>query len=377
MAVWRTAPLDLHRLPLDRLHRAASARMAPFAGYDMPLNYTAGIIAEHHQVRRSAGLFDASHMGQIVLGPLPEAAAALEALVPADIAALAPGRQRYTLLTDRDGGILDDLMVANLGDRLLLIVNAGRKAADEARLRAHLPPSVEMTALPDRALLALQGPQAAEALAELAPDVADLRFMDVASLPILGAEAIVSRSGYTGEDGFEISLDEAAAEAVATALLADRRVLPAGLGARDSLRLEAGLPLYGIDLDEGTSPVEADLGWSIPRSRRPGGARPGGFPGATRILAELASGPARRRVGLKIEGRQPVRGGAPLFIGSRPLGHVTSGGFGPTLDAPVAMALIDRDGAAPGTRLEAEVRGRRIGAVATPLPFVPHRYRRR
>lgn len=372
-----TAPLL--KTPLDDLHRRLGARMVPFAGYAMPVQYPAGLLKEHLHTRAAAGLFDVSHMGQVALraGDVAEAARALEALVPADILGLKPGRQRYGLLTDGQGGILDDLMAAHLGDRLVLVVNAANKTADLAHLRANLPASVTVEELP-RALLALQGPGAEAALARLAPEVAAMRFMDARAVDILGAACVVTRSGYTGEDGFEISTPEASAEPIAEALLADPAVLPIGLGARDSLRLEAGLCLHGADIDATTSPVEAALGWAISPARRRGGARPGGFPGAERILAELASGTGRRRVGLLAEGRAPVRAGAPLFADDegKPVGHVTSGGFGPSLGAPVAMGYLPCGLTEPGTRVRAEVRGQRLPLTVAPLPFLPAGFKR-
>lgn len=374
-------PFDAISTPLHALHLRHGARMVPFAGYALPLHYPAGLVAEHLHTRAAAGLFDVSHMGQIRLTPgpggLPDLARALETLIPIDVAGLAPGRQRYGVLTEETGGILDDLMLARLGEDLLLVVNAANKAADEAYLRAHLTGLCEIAVLP-RALLALQGPMAEAALARLAPETAAMRFMDVRAVDILGTAAIVSRSGYTGEDGFEISLPEEAADRVAEALLRDEAVEPAGLGARDSLRLEAGLCLHGSDIDAGTSPVEAGLAFAIPPVRRFGGARAGGFPGAPRILAELADGPARRRVGLRPEGPTPVRGGAPLFAeeAGEAVGRVTSGGFSPALKAPIAMGTVPAALSTPGTRLFAEVRGRRLPVSVTALPFVPARFKR-
>lgn len=368
--------------PLHALHLRRGARMVPFAGYAMPLHYPAGLLKEHLHTRAAAGFFDVSHMGQIALAPrsgtVEDAARALEASIPIDILGLGIGRQRYGFLTDASGGILDDLMVARLADRLHVVVNAANKAADLAHLRAQLPDTVEITPLP-QALIALQGPKAAEVLARLAPEVEAMRFMDVREVAILGAPCLVSRSGYTGEDGFEIAVPEDRAEAVAEAILTAPEVLPVGLGARDSLRLEAGLPLHGADIDPGTSPVEAGLAWAISPARRRGGARPGGFPGADRILAEMAEGPSRRRVGLRPEGRAPVRAEAPLFaeeVGGAVVGRVTSGGFGPSLGAPVAMGFLPTGLTPPGTRVFAEVRGQRLAATVTPLPFVPAGFKR-
>jgi aminomethyltransferase len=375
---------SLRRTPLYDLHVRFGARMVPFAGYEMPVQYPTGIIKEHLHTRAAASLFDVSHMGQIALrarsGRLADAAAALETLVGADILTLAEGRQRYALFTNVAGGILDDLMVANLGDHLRLIVNASRKADDEAHLRAQLSETCIIDPPPDHALLALQGPKAEAALAALCPEVQPMRFMDARRLR-LGEEAcVISRSGYTGEDGFEISIDAEWAEALCAALLKDPTVLPAGLGARDSLRLEAGLCLYGSDLDPTTTPVEAALEWSIPAARRSGGARAGGFPGAEVILQQIEHGAPRRRVGLKPGGRAPVRSGAPIFAethGATPIGTVTSGGFGVSLGAPIAMGNVPSASAKPGTRLLAELRGQRLALEVCELPFVPLRYKRR
>ncbi len=366
------------RTPLHALHLAHGARMVPFAGYEMPLQYPAGILTEHLHTRARAGLFDVSHMGQILLRPrsgvLADAALALERLVPADILGLSPGRQRYALFTNDRGGILDDLMVANAGDALALVVNAACKWADLAHLTVHLAAECDIVPLFDRGLLALQGPGAEAALSALAPGAAAMRFMDVASLDVAGSACLVSRSGYTGEDGYEISMPGDETERVATALLAQPDVLPIGLGARDSLRLEAGLCLYGVDLDPMITPVEASLDWSIGKSRRAGGAREGGFPGASVILGQLADGPPRRRVGLLPEGRAPLRAGTRLFASddftSQPVGFVTSGAFGPSLAAPMSMAMVTTAFTAPGTVLVAELRGRATVARVAPLPFV-------
>ncbi|HTI66257.1 MAG TPA: glycine cleavage system aminomethyltransferase GcvT [Caulobacteraceae bacterium] len=369
--------------PLHALHLARGGRMTAFAGYEMPLQYAPGILAEHLHTRAAAGLFDVSHMGQIELRPrsgdVLDAALALEGLVPADIAALGVGRQKYGLLTNTEGGILDDLMIANLGDRLLLVVNAACKAADLAHLEAHLSRTCSVEALEDRALVALQGPAAEAALARLAPAVADMRFLDVREVELLGAACTVSRSAYTGEDGFEIGLAADRALDLARALLEAPGVLPVGLGARDSLRLEAGLCLYGSDLSSSTTPVEAALEWTIQKTRRPGGARAGGYPGAAIIGGQLASGAARRRVGLRPQGRAPVRAGARLFASEQapePIGSVTSGCFGPSLNAPVAMGYVDVGHSRVGDGLFAEVRGARLPVVVAPTPFVPNTYRR-
>jgi aminomethyltransferase len=366
---------ELLQLPLAGLHQALGARMVPFAGYAMPVQYPAGVLAEHLHTRAAAGLFDVSHMGQVILrGDMAAIAAGLEALMPVDVAGLAPGRQRYGLLTNDTGGILDDLMFANRGDHMFVVVNASRKAHDVAYLTGRLP--CEVIPVTDRCLLALQGPAAAVALAALVPGVAAMRFMDQAVVDWQGTDLWISRSGYTGEDGFEISVPAGRAEALATALLNLPGVMPAGLGARDSLRLEAGLCLYGHDMDEGVSPVEAALSWAIPKVRRTGGARAGGFPGAGRILGELDRGPARIRTGLRPDGRAPMREGTAIFAGDTPVGHVTSGGFGPSVAAPVAMALIAVDAVREGANLTGEVRGKRLPAAAVPLPFHPHSYKR-
>jgi aminomethyltransferase len=374
---------SLERTPLYGLHLRQGARMVPFAGYEMPVQYPAGIIKEHLHTRAAAGLFDVSHMGQIALRPrsgqIADAARALEALVPADILGLAEGRQRYALFTNAAGGILDDLMVSRLGDHLRLVVNASRKVADEAHLREHLAPSCGIEPLPDHALIALQGPKAEAALAALAPEIRSMRFMDVRTVELTGEPCVVSRSGYTGEDGFEISIAAGKAEALCEALLRDANVQPAGLGARDSLRLEAGLCLYGSDLDAQTTPVEAALEWAIAKVRRQGGERAGHFPGADVILDQVEHGAGRRRVGLKPEGRAPVRAGAPLFASedaAPPIGAVTSGGFGVSLGVPIAMGYVPLADARPGRRLFAELRGRRDATDVCEMPFVPLRYKR-
>ncbi|MBA84532.1 MAG: glycine cleavage system protein T [Rhodobacteraceae bacterium] len=372
---------DLKTLPLDLLHRDLGAKMVPFAGYDMPVQYAAGVMKEHQHTRRAAGLFDVSHMGQVILrgADYETAALALEALVPVNIAGLGRNRQRYGFFTNDQGGILDDLMLANRGDHLFLVVNAACKEADIAHLRTHLPGDVLLEVIEDRALLALQGPGAEAALARLNPAVAEMKFMDVATVTLLGAEAWVSRSGYTGEDGYEISVPAAVAEPLARALLEDDTVLPIGLGARDSLRLEGGLCLYGHDIDAQTSPIEAGLGWAIQKIRRTGGARAGGFPGADRILSELENGAPRARVGLRPEGRAPMREGMPLFAsetGGAAIGQVSSGGFGPTVQGPVAMGYVPADMARPGTTIYGEVRGKRLPVQVVALPFVPANFKR-
>jgi aminomethyltransferase len=373
----------LQRTPLHALHLALGGKMVPFAGYDMPVQYAAGVLREHLHTRASAGLFDVSHMGQIALRPksgkVEDAALALERLVPQDIAAIAPGRQRYAQFTNETGGILDDLIVANFGSHLFVVVNAACKSEDEAHLRANLSDACVIEPLPDRALIALQGPKAESALAKLCADAAAMRFMDSAPLKVGGIDCFVSRSGYTGEDGFEISVPAGHAEALTNALLTDPDVLPIGLGARDSLRLEAGLCLYGHDIDTETTPVEGALEWSIQKSRRAGGARAGGFAGADKILSQFEQGAANRRVGLRPQGRAPVREGAALFAdatSSEPIGRVTSGGFGPSLNAPVAMGYLPTSHARAGSSVFAEVRGQRLAVQVAAMPFVPNNYKR-
>jgi aminomethyltransferase len=373
----------LKRTPLHALHASLGGKMVPFAGYDMPVQFATGVLREHLHTRAAAGLFDVSHMGQIALRPksgrVEDAALALERLVPQDIVAIAPGRQRYAQFTNENGGILDDLMVANFGDHLFLVVNAACKAYDEAHLRQHLSDACEIEPLTGRALIALQGPKAEQVLAKFCAEAPTMRFMDAGPRRVDGIDCFVSRSGYTGEDGFEISVPADQAERLARALLADSAVLPIGLGARDSLRLEAGLCLYGHDIDTTTTPVEGALEWSVQKSRRNGGARAGGFLGAEAILAQFDTGAARRRVGLRPEGRAPVREGASLFAdstSSEPIGKVTSGGFGPTLNAPVAMGYLPSSHAANGSTVFAELRGQRLPMQVAPTPFVPNTYKR-
>ncbi len=347
--------------------------MAPFAGYALPVQYPAGILKEHLHCRAAAALFDVSHMGQVrIAGDDP--AAALEALVPGDIRGLKPGRMRYTLFTNDAGGILDDLMVTRVDDNhLFLVVNAARKAHDVAHLRAHLAGKVEVQLLEDVALMALQGPQAAAVFARFVHDAADMPFMSYLEATFEGVPVLVTRSGYTGEDGYEISCAAADAETIARRLLALPEVAPAGLGARDSLRLEAGLCLYGHDIDETTTPVEAALEWALSKRRR----LEGGFPGHDAIMAQLGSGAPRRRVGLRLEGRQPAREGAGITDADGVTrGVVTSGGFGPTVEAPVAMGYVAADRAALGTPLHAMVRGKPLAARVASMPFVPQRYYR-
>ncbi|MAA96894.1 MAG: glycine cleavage system protein T [Stappia sp.] len=367
--------------PLTDLHRELGARLVPFAGYEMPVQFPAGIIAEHTHTREKAGLFDVSHMGQAwLVGPdHATVSAALETMVPSAIAGLKPGRQRYTVLLNADGGIVDDLMVTRpLGEendgRLFLVVNASRKDVDYAMIEAGLPEGVRLEKVEDRALVALQGPLAAEVMAAHAPAAADLAFMSAAEMEFDGIGVHVSRSGYTGEDGYEISVPAGAAEPLARALLADERVAPVGLGARDSLRLEAGLCLYGHDLDETTSPVEGGITFVLQKRRK----EAGDFPGAARILKELADGPSRRRVGFRLEGRAPAREGAEVRATSGEIiGVLTSGGFAPTLGAPIAMGYVAAGHDAPGTRVKLVVRGRELDASVVEMPFVPQRYYRK
>ena len=359
-------------LPLDEWHRARGARMVPFAGYAMPIQYE-GIMAEHLWTRGSAGLFDVSHMGQLVVSG-NGAAAALEALLPADLRDLGGNRIRYSLLLDENGGILDDLMATRRGDEFYVVVNGATKSDDIAHLREHLADEITLNHMEDRALLALQGPKAVDALERIVPGVAALSFMTAGGFDWNGASLWISRSGYTGEDGFEISVEAEHAEALADALCDEPEVKPIGLGARDSLRLEAGLPLYGHDLSPETTPIAADLGFALSKRRR----EEGGFPGADFILKERDEGSATKRVGLSIEGRQPVREGASVVDATgAAIGRVTSGGFSPSLGSPIAMAYVPADMAAPGTMLEIDVRGRRIAATVAPMPFVRHRYHRK
>lgn len=372
---------DLRVTPLNAFHRELGAKMVPFAGYDMPVQYKLGVMKEHLHCRAEAGLFDVSHMGQVILrhpDGVEAAALALESLVPVDVAGLASGRQRYGFFTNEAGGIMDDLMLANRGDHLFVVVNAACKEADIAHMHAHLT-GCEVEEIGDRALLALQGPKAEAVLEALVPGVADMRFMDVAIMASEFGELWISRSGYTGEDGYEISVPESEAEEFARALLSHDAVEPIGLGARDSLRLEAGLCLYGHDIDEETSPVEARLTWAIQKLRRKGGAREGGFPGADRILAELSDGAARHRVGLRPEGRAPMRGGTELYAeaeGGAPIGRVTSGAFGPTIEAPMSMGYVPSDVSAEGTQLFGDVRGKRQPVTVAALPFTPANFKR-
>jgi aminomethyltransferase len=374
---------ELQQTPLHALHLELGARMVPFAGYAMPVQYPAGLMAEHRQCREAAALFDVSHMGQLrLIGP--DAAAALETLVPVDVVDLPAGKQRYAFFTNEHGGLLDDLMItrppvadeADFGT-LFVVVNAGCKDADIAHLRQHIGQRCEVLPLPERALLALQGPLAAQALARLNPGVCSLTFMTGGAFSLAGARCFVTRSGYTGEDGFEISVPADQAIALARELLAQPEVKPAGLGARDTLRLEGGMCLYGHDIDTSTTPVEAGLTWAIQKVRRAGGARAGAYPGAAVIDAQLAGGAPRKRVGLVGLERAPVREGTPVVSAEgTALGTVTSGTLGPTVNQPVAMAYLPASHAAAGTEVFAEVRGKRLPMRVSAMPFAPHRYHR-
>jgi aminomethyltransferase len=365
---------DLKTTPLHALHMRHGAKMVPFAGYDMPVQYPMGVMGEHNHCRAQAGLFDVSHMGQVRIAGA-DVAAGLEALMPVDVAGLPEGRQRYGLLTNDAGGIMDDLMFANRGDHWFVVVNAACKEADIAHIRAHLP-TCEVEEL-DRALIALQGPAAEAAMVATGIDVAAMRFMDIADFDAFGGLTI-SRSGYTGEDGFEISVAPDHAEALAEALLAQEAVAPIGLGARDSLRLEAGLCLYGNDIDTETTPVEGALTWAMGKARRAGGAREGGFPGAATILSQIANGAARRRVGLTPEGRAPMRAGTALHAepDGPQIGTITSGGFGPTVGAPVSMGYVPTELAASGTQLYAALRGKFLPVKVASLPFTKPGFKR-
>ncbi len=378
-----TPPDNLLLTPLNDLHIALGARMVPFAGYSMPVQYPAGLMAEHHHTRTAAGLFDVSHMGQLRLVG-PDAAAAFESLIPVDVIDLPVGKQRYGLLLNDEGGIIDDLMFFKREDDIFVIVNGACKVGDIAHIQAKIGARCQVIPMPERALLALQGPQAVNALSRLAPGVEKLVFMTGGNFTVqAGTQAIkvfLTRSGYTGEDGFEISVHASQAEALAKALLAQPEVKPIGLGARNSLRLEAGLPLYGNDIDTGTTPVEAALGWAMQKVRRTEGARAGGFPGATKILAQLAAGAAgieRKRVGLIALERVPVREHTELQdLSGQRIGEVTSGLLGPTIDKPVAMGYVPPAFAALGTRVNAIVRGKAVPMEVVAMPFVPTRYYR-
>ncbi|HVL30537.1 MAG TPA: glycine cleavage system aminomethyltransferase GcvT [Sphingomicrobium sp.] len=363
---------DLATLPLDSWHRARGARMVPFAGYAMPVQYE-GVIAEHGWTRTNAGLFDVSHMGQLTFHG-DRVDAALETLLPGELQLLKDGRLRYSMLLSEDGGIIDDLMATRRDDHFYLVVNGATKHDDIAEFERRLPKGIVLDHMKEQALLALQGPRAAEVLEPLAHGVSGLSFMQGAAFTIAGTPAWISRSGYTGEDGFEISVASTAVDAVADALLAHEAVKPIGLGARDSLRLEAGLPLYGHDLDRETTPVMADLQFAIGKRRR----AEGGFAGDMRILAELENGPAQKRVGLDVEGRQPVREGARILDSEgEEVGRVTSGTFSPSLQRPIAMGYVATPLSQPGTALKLEQRGKLFEASTAALPFVPHRYHRK
>ncbi|MBI3369147.1 MAG: glycine cleavage system aminomethyltransferase GcvT [Burkholderiales bacterium] len=367
---------DLLKTPLHDLHLELGAKMVPFAGYAMPVNYPGGILAEHRHCRDFASLFDVSHMGQLkLIGD--DAARALESLVPMDVIDLPVGKQRYAFFTNANGGLLDDLMITRRADHLFLIVNAACKVADTQHLVTHLGHRCTVLPQPDRALLALQGPKAVVALSKLNPALAALTFMTGIDVTLAGADCFVTRSGYTGEDGFEISVPAEQAVTLARALLALPDVKPAGLGARDTLRLEAGLCLYGHDIDTTTTPIEAGLTWAIQKVRRPGGARAGGYPGASAIEAQLATAPACKRVGLIGLERVPVREGTTIVDAhGHKLGHVTSGTLGPTVFEPVAMAYLAANHAIVQHEVYAEVRGKRIPMRVAPMPFTPHRYHR-
>ncbi len=375
--------MGLLKTPLYDLHTSLGAKMVPFAGWEMPVQYGTGVMAEHLATRETAGLFDVSHMGQVIIRALSkknsDAALALESLIPANYLGLAEGRQRYGVLTNDKGGIRDDLMVANRGDHFFLVVNAGNADADIAYLREHLSDRCEIEVIADRALLALQGPAAEAAFVPIAQGASEMKFMDCAVFESKFGALWVTRSGYSGEDGYEISVATDNAEALTRHLLDTPGVVACGLGARDSLRMEAGLPLHGQDITPDSTPVEAGLGWSIQKVRRTGGDREGGFPGADRILAQLENGPEQKLVGLRPEGRAPMRAGTSLFAdvdAANPIGEITSGGFGPSLQAPMSMGYVPAEMAKPGTALMADLRGRRLPVSVTPLPFRPANYKR-
>ncbi len=372
---------DLKTTPLRDLHVELGGKMVPFAGYEMPVQYPLGVMKEHLHTRAKAGLFDVSHMGQVIVyspDGYEAAALAMEKLVPVNLAGLGTNRQRYGFFTNDNGGIRDDLMLANRGDHMFVVVNAACKEADIAHMRDGLD-GCSVDEITERALMALQGPAAEAVLEALVPGVADMKFMDVGIFSSDFDELWISRSGYTGEDGYEISVLNENAVALAKALLAHDDVEPIGLGARDSLRLEGGLCLYGNDIDTGTTPVEAALTWAIQKVRRKGGEREGGFPGAERILDELENGASRTRVGLRPEGRAPMRDGTPLYAaaeGGEQIGHVTSGAFGPTIEGPMSMAYVTSDLAAAGTQLFGEVRGKRQPVSVANMPFTPANFKR-
>lgn len=371
--------VDLLELPLHALHIELEAKMVPFAGYEMPVQYPLGVMKEHLHCRAACGLFDVSHMGQVLVrGPGGNGAQEFENLVPVNIADLPEGRQRYAFFTNDDGGIMDDLMVANRGDHLFVVVNAACKPGDIAHMRDRLV-GCEIDEVTDRSLLALQGPMAEAVMAEIVPAAAGMRFMDVIIAASEFGELWISRSGYTGEDGYEVSVSNDQAEAFTRAVLADERVEPIGLGARNSLRLEAGLCLYGSDIDAGTSPSEANLNWAIQKIRRLGGAREGRFPGAERVLNEVLNGADRCRVGILPQGRAPMRAGVEIFAeaeGGDAIGVVTSGAFGPSIGAPMSMAYVPREWSATGTHLYGEVRGTRMPVLVAQMPFLPANFKR-
>lgn len=372
---------DLNRTVFYDMHIENGAKMVPFAGYEMPVQYKLGVMKEHQHTRQKAGLFDVSHMGQVVLrgASYEQTAEALERLIPMDVLGLKQGRQRYGFFTNDAGGILDDLMFANRGDHIFMVVNAGCKAQDIAHLRRHLEPDIHVKALENRALLALQGPSAEQVLAQHYPPITEMAFMDIDTIPIAGVECWVSRSGYTGEDGFEISIPLSAAQDVAKALTDHEDVEWVGLGARDSLRLEAGLCLYGHDLTETITPVEASLTWAIQKIRRSGGDRAGGFPGADKILDQLENGAGVKRVGLLPDGRAPMREGVKIYTdktSTTPIGHITSGGFGPSVNGPIAMGYVDHSMSQLDTVLYGDVRSKRLAVRVVSLPFVPSQFKR-
>ncbi len=372
---------DLNRTVFYDMHIENGAKMVPFAGYEMPVQYKLGVMKEHQHTRQKAGLFDVSHMGQVVLrgASYEQTAEALERLIPMDVLGLKQGRQRYGFFTNDAGGILDDLMFANRGDHIFMVVNAGCKAQDIAHLRRHLEPDIHVKALENRALLALQGPSAEQVLAQHYPPITEMAFMDIDTIPIAGVECWVSRSGYTGEDGFEISIPLSAAQDVAKALTDHEDVEWVGLGARDSLRLEAGLCLYGHDLTETITPVEASLTWAIQKIRRSGGDRAGGFPGADKILDQLENGAGVKRVGLLPDGRAPMREGVKIYTdktSTTPIGHITSGGFGPSVSGPIAMGYVDHSMSQLDTVLYGDVRSKRLAVRVVSLPFVPSQFKR-
>ena len=357
--------------------------MVPFAGYDMPVQYPMGVLKEHLQTRTHAGLFDVSHMGQVIVRPksgnYADVALAAEALVPQNLLTLKEGRQRYAFFTNEQGGLLDDLMIANRGDHLFFVVNAACKDADIAHMQAHMSDTCDIEVITDRALIALQGPSSEAALGALCPDVMAMKFMDVAIVDIMGSECWVSRSGYSGEDGYEVSIPADKTTAIVQALLDMDAVEPVGLGARDSLRLEGGLCLYGNDIDTTTSPIEAGLIWAIQKARRTGGERAGGFPGSEIILGQIENGVDKKRVGLRPEGRAPMRAGTVIYANetdSDPVGSVSSGGFGPSFEGPVAMGYISSSHAEVGTELFAELRGKRLPVSVAAMPFVPANFKR-